>query len=115
MNQFGIPSKLIKFSQKTLENTLSYVKAVGGISNLSQHCKRFSSRRLTIMQLFQYPSRNDHESVQLSDIQHDQREQIQPHIGICGRRDIDVIGRTKLDVESIFLEIKKMASSYGKL
>ena len=27
--------------------------------------------------------------------------------------DIDVIGRTKLDVESIFLEIEKVANSYG--
>ena len=50
------------------------------------------------MQVFQYHPGNDHESVQLSD-------QI---LGYAD--DIDVIERTKLDVESIFLEIEKVAS-----
>uniref|UniRef100_T1GAM0 Uncharacterized protein n=1 Tax=Megaselia scalaris TaxID=36166 RepID=T1GAM0_MEGSC len=47
--------------------------------------------------------------VQFPDIQNDQRKSSQ----ILGYSDkIDVIGRTNLDVEGIFLEIEKVASSY---
>uniref|UniRef100_T1GCX7 Reverse transcriptase domain-containing protein n=1 Tax=Megaselia scalaris TaxID=36166 RepID=T1GCX7_MEGSC len=59
------------------------------------------------MQQFQYLPGNDHESIQLSDIENKSSQ-------ILGYADdIDVIGRTKLDVDSIFLEIEKVASFYG--
>ena len=41
MNQFDIPSKLIKLNQMTLGNTLSCVKAAGGISNSFKAVRSF--------------------------------------------------------------------------
>uniref|UniRef100_T1H484 Uncharacterized protein n=1 Tax=Megaselia scalaris TaxID=36166 RepID=T1H484_MEGSC len=42
-------------------------------------------------ELIQYPPGNYHESIQLTDFQHNQREQIQPDIGICGQHRANFI------------------------
>uniref|UniRef100_T1GRT9 Uncharacterized protein n=1 Tax=Megaselia scalaris TaxID=36166 RepID=T1GRT9_MEGSC len=59
-------------NQMTLGNMLSCVKAAGGIYNSFKTVRGFR----------QGDSVNDHESVQLSDIQHNQRKQTQPDIGM---------------------------------
>lgn len=110
MNRFGFPAKLIKLSRMTLSNTWSCVKAAGKTSNkfrtvrgLKQgdalSCGFFNTILELIMQVA---------NINTSHTIYNKSNQI---LGYAD--DLDLIGRTKEDVEESFTSIEAAANSIG--
>uniref|UniRef100_T1GSF2 Uncharacterized protein n=1 Tax=Megaselia scalaris TaxID=36166 RepID=T1GSF2_MEGSC len=78
----GVPAKLLKGAGDTFNNVFHCLLSNILISERMleewnfQDCKGLSTRQLAIMQLFQYPPGNYHESVHLSVVKHDQQDKI---------------------------------------
>ena len=106
MNQFGIPSKLIKLSQMTLENTWSSVKAAGETSKKFRTIRGFRQGDALSCSFFNILL----EMIMVS-------ANINTGNIICNKsiqilaNDIDVIGRTSSSVINDFLAIDGAANS----
>lgn len=110
MNRFGIPSKLIKLSQMTLENTWSSVRAAGKISEKFRTIRGFrqgdalSCSFFNILLEMIMASAN----INTTNIIYNKTSQI-----LAYADDIDVIGRSTSVVTDKFLAIEKAANSVG--
>lgn len=110
MNQFGIPEKLIKLCRMTLSNTWSSVKAAGTTTKKFRTYRGLRQGDALSCGLFniilEYIMKVA--NIDTSRRVFDKSDQI---LGYAD--DLDLIGRTKEDVKTLFGQIEETASSIG--
>uniref|UniRef100_T1GY22 Uncharacterized protein n=1 Tax=Megaselia scalaris TaxID=36166 RepID=T1GY22_MEGSC len=84
MNHFDIPSKVMEYGKLEPVPMFTIISDIGTGCQIPYFVLWNSTYKGDVLHTNLW-NRHDHEGDQLSDIQHDQREEIQSDIEICGR------------------------------